>query len=365
MLTQLQSLRAWAALGVMAFHLGASLAAPKYFGFSSVDCITRFGYTGMFLFFVLSGFIIHQIHSQDFGRPNRAWPYLAKRFFRIYPLYLVLFTLIAIIAKLIGIGDGGLPSGWLPLLKALLLLPQDPSIVGGTGAPLIIVAWSLQYELVFYGVILLFILDRRLGWVVVTALVAAHFLFPRVGAPRLFPAFMEGKYFLFFAIGVSASLVAQTELSLRTARSLWRGAQALFVVLWALSVALMFATGGKLAIIAIPAGQIMLALLSAVLILGATEYERQGGPRAGALTRRLGDWSYGIYLLHFPVISVMSKLTTAADLQGGVGILAVTVGSLVATLTGAALLHRLIELPGMAIARRSAKFPANQLPGKS
>ncbi|MDE8652413.1 acyltransferase family protein [Novosphingobium album (ex Liu et al. 2023)] len=361
MLTQLQSLRAWAALSVMAFHLGASLAAPKYFGIPWAGAVTQFGYAGMFLFFVLSGFIIHQVHARDFGRPDRAWRYVAKRVFRIYPLYLVLFSLLLIVMKWTGLGEGGIPTGWLALTKALLLLPQDPAVAGGTGAPVIIVAWSLQYEMVFYSVMLLFILDIRLGWLALAALVAAFFVFPRIGAPGLFPAFLEAKYFQFFAIGVGTSMLAQAKTSPLHARVLWRGAQISFVGLWLLSAALSLATEGALVLIDNPGMQIALALLVAALIFGATEYERQGGQRAGGVARRLGDWSYAIYLLHFPVISLANKLAVTAELQAGVAALVVVTGSLALTLAGAALLHNLVERPAMAYARSLVNAPASDV----
>jgi peptidoglycan/LPS O-acetylase OafA/YrhL len=349
-------------MSVMAFHLGGSLAAPKYFGVSWAGAVMQFGYAGMFVFFVLSGFIIHQVHAGDFGRPDRAGRYIIKRVFRIYPLYLILFVLLMVVMKTTGIGEGGVTTDGLALTKALLLLPQDPAVVGGTGAPVIVVAWSLQYEMVFYSVMLLFILDIRLGWAALAALVAGYFVFPRIGATGLFPAFMEGKYFIFFAIGVGTSMLARSEIFPRHARMLWRGAQISFVGLWVLSAALSLTTGGALVLIDNLAMQVALALLGAVLIFGATEYERQGGPRASAVARRLGDWSYAIYLLHFPVISLMNKLAVALRLQDSGAVLAVVTGSVAFTLAGAALLHKTIERPAMSGARRLVGARAGDQP---
>lgn len=174
---------------------------------------------------------------------------------------------------------------------------------------------------------------------------------------------MEGKYFLFFAIGVGTSILARAETSRLRARVLWRGAQISFVCLWVLSAALSLTTGGALVLIENPAMQTALALLAAVLIFGATECERQGGPRAGAVACRLGDWSYAIYLLHFPVISLVNKLAVAIGLQAGGAVLAVVTGSLALTLAGAALLHKLVEHPAMACARRLVSGRAGDVPG--
>ena len=36
------------------------------------------------------------------------------------------------------------------VIQSLLLLPQNKEVVGGTGSPVLVVAWSLQYEIIFY-----------------------------------------------------------------------------------------------------------------------------------------------------------------------------------------------------------------------
>lgn len=44
-----------------------------------------FGHSGVDFFFVLSGFIIWFIHSEDIGKPNRFKNFALKRLARIYP----------------------------------------------------------------------------------------------------------------------------------------------------------------------------------------------------------------------------------------------------------------------------------------
>jgi hypothetical protein len=47
-------------------------------------------------------------------------------------------------------------------VKSLLLILQDLSVVGGTGAPLIVVSLILWYEFFFYIVLFLATIDVRL-----------------------------------------------------------------------------------------------------------------------------------------------------------------------------------------------------------
>ena len=140
----LQSCRAFAAVLVVLFHLGGTIALPKYFGIDGFAAPFAFGHAGVDLFFVLSGYIIVTVHWQDFGKPDRLIGYLKKRAARIYPVYWLVFIAVYAAAQAMPSLRGAMPADMSTLAKSLFLLPQDPEVVGGTGAPVLIVAWSLQ-----------------------------------------------------------------------------------------------------------------------------------------------------------------------------------------------------------------------------
>ena len=80
--TVIEALRGLAALMVMATHYSYMLAAqPGLWGFGS---------TGVDLFFVLSGYVFA---PYLFGKPLSFLPHLIRRFFRLYPLYLLALLL--------------------------------------------------------------------------------------------------------------------------------------------------------------------------------------------------------------------------------------------------------------------------------
>ncbi|MEC7760327.1 MAG: acyltransferase [Pseudomonadota bacterium] len=355
MLTHIQALRGWAALSVVFFHLGGAIGAPEVFGWSVMDYVTHFGYVGMFLFFVLSGFIIHQVHARDIGQPDRAGRYVVKRVLRIFPLYLFLLAAIWAFALVSGIGAEGMPTDPATILRTILLLPQNPEIVGGTGAPVIIVAWWLQYEMVFYLVMGVFILNRWLGTVAVAALPLAWALLTLTGERGVFPAFMELKFFAFFAMGVVASVVAQAGLSRPRANIFRRGATLGIGAVMIASVIVKVATDGAVTLSGLVPVQLTLGGLTAALILGVTVAERDGARPAGRVWRHLGDWSYATYLLHFPVISAMAKVIRALDLPFVAGLVLFVVGVLGVTLAVAAVLHHAVERPAMAFARPATR----------
>src|SRR5262249_4850149 len=55
------------------------------------------------------------------------------------------------------------PHDALAIVKALLLVPQPPTIPEGTSAPVINVAWTLQFEMLFYLFFGLLVINRGLA----------------------------------------------------------------------------------------------------------------------------------------------------------------------------------------------------------
>jgi len=102
----------------------------------------HFGYAGVDAFFVVSGFIMATVTSGRFGSLSGAIDFLAKRVIRVYPLYWLCSAVILVMLFL-------RPSSFDPALAdksvaaSLLLLPME-------GGPLLVVGWTLTYELYFY-----------------------------------------------------------------------------------------------------------------------------------------------------------------------------------------------------------------------
>lgn len=85
--TKIQSLRGISALAVVLYHADGVIGAEKYFNIVWPSYITHFGINGVIVVFVLSGFIIQHVHSDDFGRPERLRSYIFKPLMRIYPVF--------------------------------------------------------------------------------------------------------------------------------------------------------------------------------------------------------------------------------------------------------------------------------------
>lgn len=127
---------------------------------------TNFGACGVDIFFVISGFIMTVTSA---GKAFRLGDFLIKRVLRIVPIYW-LFTLLKaaallLIPSLVLFSVFSIPN----VITSLLLVPYDTP--GRGVVPLIIVAWSLEFEIMFYLVfgICRFLLPQR--WVVAITLV--------------------------------------------------------------------------------------------------------------------------------------------------------------------------------------------------
>jgi exopolysaccharide production protein ExoZ len=103
------------------------------------------GNTGVDLFFVLSGYLIY---GSLVGREKPFGSFMMRRIERIYPTFLVVFSLYLVLSFVFPqeskLPDGLGPTLWY-LLQNLLLLPGIFPI-----EPMITVAWSLSYEVFYY-----------------------------------------------------------------------------------------------------------------------------------------------------------------------------------------------------------------------
>jgi peptidoglycan/LPS O-acetylase OafA/YrhL len=166
----LTSLRGIAALVVVVHHF-AYYTLPQTGKFlSSYSHFFKNGYLCVDFFFILSGFIMAYVYTNDFyGQVNKSdyWKYLRARFARIYPLHL--FTLLVLVSleliKMITLGNAFTGKFSLMALAANIFLLQafdlscPPLFWCGTywNEP----AWSISVEFVtytFFPFILYFIL---------------------------------------------------------------------------------------------------------------------------------------------------------------------------------------------------------------
>lgn len=318
------------------------MAKEKYFGSAAEPLEKIFwfgGEAGVAFFFVLSGFIIYHVHHQDFERPKRLANYIRKRAIRIYPTYIIIFLSVYFAAKATPSLQNTIPSDPILLLKSLLLLPQDSKVVGGTGAPVIIAAWSLQYEMVFYAIFSLALIKRWAFFTAAIVLVANLMLEPIFG-PYDFPRnFLASHLILLFGLGMLAGAALKSNI-----QSAHNGWLAVLSVLAFATVAV-FATLNRESYQK-PLYDLCYGIASASLIFSLARFEKES-PKMPNVKRLsiFGDASYALYLLHFPLIAVLSKIAASTLPINALGVGAAFLLLVGGSITTAVAFNLVVERP--------------------
>lgn len=282
----LDLLRLAAALAVVFFHYffrGAAAEGYLAQGYPLAAPFALYGYLGVNLFFLISGFVI------AWSAENRSWDQFAiARFVRLYPGFLFCMTITFAVLTLAG--TPLLPASFSQYVANLSMFAPvfgQPFMDG--------VYWSIVLELVFYGWITLALFTglfqkRKLELIFIwLAISALNEFFIGSGEARLLFLTEFGP---FFAAGV---LVHHIHSHGRSVPALLLLAAAFLISCGTLSVTQRWMLGHY----GIAVSSANLVLANAVMhaaLIGAVLLRHR--VRASALTLALGGLTYPLYLLH-------------------------------------------------------------------
>lgn len=294
----IQSLRGIAVLGVVLFH-SFSIEQKYSGGDFLLPNFLRLGQTGVDLFFVISGFVMVTVTKGRFAKGGEMSRFLWGRLTRIYPTYWFYFFLT--------FGVLLIKPGWVNssqgnqvhLLSSFLLLPSDQ-------LPLVMVAWSLIYEMWFYfvfSVLLRFherlLLPSLLVWGAIVTTVNLVTVVDHLSAGL---QIILHPYSLEFITGaVIALFLARQDTALLSKQSA--------VLVLALVLAAGFPVAYRYNVIELPGltREIIIGLLFGFLVLSCATLEkyRFNPPK---FLQFIGDISYSVYLSHVLVLSAIGRL---------------------------------------------------------
>ena len=330
----IQGLRALAAMMVVLAHVGGTsgVHATLFGGGPRWVDLEEVGRTGVDLFFVISGFIMLVTTARIRHGVEGARHFLWRRVTRIYPPYLVVTAAVLAVylvrPELVNDSQQERPD----VLASLLLLPQD-------GLPLLLVGWTLVFEMYFYVVLgLTLLLPRRAlvpalaAWALVTVVVgqveSSHPYVELVASPMNIEFLLGAVIGGLFAAGHRHAPQLSTLVGAGTAV--------------ALAVAVML--GGD----PYPGrGDWALVLVTAVpftlLVYGLACLEADGGWVVPAPLVGLGDASYSLYLTHVGVFKVMTVGLAALALEGVVAQVVVVPAAVAGAVVAALVFYVLVE----------------------
>ena len=276
-LDTVQALRAVAALCVVGMHIPA---------------IER-GAFGVDLFFVISGFIVCHVAAADPGQ------FIVKRIFRVIPLYwlctIALFAVALAAPQLMGATRGNASE----LVKSLLFIPFVKN--NGNVHPLLYLGWTLNYEILFYGLfaLALVLAPRRAHAAALGALLTLVVLGQVVDFENVALKFWTAPIVIEFAYGIAAYHVWRSGVLSRLPTL---AAVLLAIGAWLLMAAWRADETTRHWQYGLPATVVFLAVLS---------LERRWS--VPALWLLIGNASYSLYLTHAYVIQALQKKVVLLD----------------------------------------------------
>ena len=340
----MQVLRALAALAVGVQHTirqaGGFVGRPGEPVYAWLGPVP-FG-AGVDVFFVISGFVMVWASGLLFGRPHASWRFASRRLARVVPLYWAATALLLAVGVILpGTVSESAPSAGFVVASFLFVPWMRPD---GWVQPVYRLGWTLNYEMLFYGIFSLFIpLRARVAVPCVIACIVGLACLGGVSQPTATaPRFWTDSLILEFAFGVLLAVIAPRV-------SLAAPARILLVVVGLAGLGL--ADTLPQVPHGITHGLPSFALCAGV-VLGARSAVRSPLMRMGV---RLGDASYALYLVHPFAMRGLAMVWSKAGSAGSVGILGYIVAVMGATVVLAWGVHLWIERPLTAAARHSLR----------
>jgi peptidoglycan/LPS O-acetylase OafA/YrhL len=305
----LDGIRGLAVLLVMAEHLlWSNLHSGNHF-FDFANAIRGAAWTGVDLFFVLSGFLITGILCDSLSSGHYFRNFYARRVLRIFPLYYGFLLLLICLTYPLNLQ-------WHGTQYILLTYTQNLGVFTFRPAEFINLNhfWSLAVEEQFYLVwpcVVFFVRDARrliiIGLVLSAGALILRLVMLAKGAP------VDEIYAFTGCRADSLMIGGVLALTLRTRfqRSLLRHSSTAFIVLFVVMVCAGFYLGGfdarNAAVQGV--GYTIIALADAALI--ATVIARSAITRIAfenGFMRFFGKYSYGIYVFHYSLDAALTHL---------------------------------------------------------
>ena len=327
----IQDLRGWAALCVLLYHTHVLFRKDKYFGVDMFWGFFEFGHRGVDLFFVISGFLMAMLTHEP-AQKRQPGRFLLARARRIYIPYL---PVLAVLSSACLLSRNICPPAYAFDVKTMLMnvfiVPRKDL---NTFVP--VVAWTLAHEIFFYLMTFVSLLFLGVGRIVFFAWLAASTVISLAGIELPFPvSFVFSPYNMAFGLGFLAFKLNHAYREHIPVRAcLWTGATG-FLALGCIE-SFWGEPAGRLAGLYFMAAFFVASFL---LVLGFLS-------RPASWIRPLGNGSYSIYLVHYPLLVVLCMLARRF-LGSAVPATPMFVAVAVLALAGGGLYYLLLERPGL------------------
>ena len=306
-LAGVQSLRGLAATLVVIAHAVILGIEDLNFPDDARGYASSTGAYGVFVFFVISGFIMTVTTREQFGIPSAPTIFLLKRFLRVVPIYWAI-TAVYMARKLLA----GQTYSLNEIFSSLLFLPYGRDSM----EPILGLGWTLNYEIFFYAVFAFCLLfSARIGIPLLLAIfgiiVAIGFALPDTAPAPI--QYWTRPIILYFVAGVLLGLTYLWSLS-RTFLPIMRLWMVTAVTISVCALPSLYLLGvGSIPNPWVAGPAIAIGAVSIAALIQISS-ERNYVERTLQL---IGDASYSIYLTHIfthiPIVIIWRALSLPAS----------------------------------------------------
>ncbi len=305
-LTNIQGLRALAALSIVLLHAGQPDGFEHRYLHVTHAIFLKLavtGYWGVDLFFIISGFIMA---ITTFGRPQlpSSGSFFLARVIRIYPMYWIMTSIVLFLyvvrPELVPKFNAAHPPN---IIASYFALPQS-------GEALVMVGWSLVFEMYFYTIFAAALWGGGrwtkpllLTWS--AALVVGGIVFFESTDPWL--GVVVNPLCIEFLMGIGVALLIMA----RKVR-----APLALVALGCVGYAIEFSFGYPHDLYVNGWTHVFEAIPLAALVAGLVELELRGTFVFPRFMVHLGDASYSLYLSHILVLAFIGNIIVRTHLLG-------------------------------------------------
>ena len=350
-ISELDGLRGLAIGAVLIYHCHLKL---HHFG---IDSIAQWGWAGVNLFFVLSGFLITGIIADSRHDPHFFQNFYARRGLRIWPVYFLLLFLVYVFVPFTFIANKwwawhefkSAPWPYYILFVQNLFALSLPGTIGPT--------WSLAIEEQFYVVwapVARFFRTSALIPVLISIIIASPFIRIFVNG-RLTPTHtlihLDG-----LAVG---SLIALSFRHFNFSRRTWKHLSAFALSCGAIGSVVMVFRGSAFTDSALALG--FGGMLIAALLSNSAPNLYSAFLNARPL-KFLGTISYGLYMIHILAFVLIGRLDEIMAPYGAFGDFTVVFVRLVLSISAATLMWYGFEKPILRLKRYFQRKPEQTLP---
>jgi peptidoglycan/LPS O-acetylase OafA/YrhL len=329
-IAELDGLRGIAIFSVLIWHYFYFFPAPGHHPsglwrnlYVLFERCIAIGWSGVDLFFVLSGFLIGGILMDAKGSPNYFRAFYTRRFYRIIPLYyawiICYFLLIGVLRLYSHQYADGEPGTWVILAHFLFIQNLGFVNYSGIAVAWFTATWSLAVEEQFYLIspLVIRLLPRRALPILLCAVMIAAPLIRLFVRYAWHPAMsLDPAYILMpcradaLAIGMLAAYLYRDATFRMFLADRYRLLSGLWVLLFAGVVALTAWSSDQHSTAMISVGYTWIAFFCVMTLLLALV--RPAGPIAAVARlkglRELGRISYCVYIIHQAVIFFVQQV---------------------------------------------------------